>query len=272
MTFLRNTFFFLLITISFSFAGLDDKLEKFFEVSGINKTIKSLPDFAKSGVMEAFNKSQEPSESLKKITDSLLLVHFDSEKMKQAIKDEVKKEISRRDMRKLLKFYKTDLAKKMTKLEEAGGSEESMNAAMQFDVDSFDKDKKTEIDQIYSDLKMLDFFLETQKIMIYTMLNTINANLPKDKRKGEEEVNKIADMTIEMMKNMYGDILIKGMYQMYAPATVEELKTYREFLNTPPSQRFYKGYMRGQSKTLGESLAGFCADMVVLTEKSNVDQ
>ncbi len=253
---------------SFCFGEVAGKVDRFLEVSGCNRQIAHFPEIMKKGVEVAGRRYVRSSPEFVELLKRLVSRNFTVESMKSGIRSSLIAGLNDSELDTVLAFYKTDLARRITELEVKGSDPSIMERLNSFDPETVPAEKRNEIDRIFTSLKFMENFIDTQETVMIAMAAVMNSGLPESKRKSEQQIlSAFRDRLKE--RNTYYERLVKNnLYIIYSEAGMQEIRQYRRFLETPEAQKVNRLFFYGKREALRKAAENFGRELMEEIKKN----
>lgn len=230
----------------------EKSLNKLMKLSGISKQMQEYPSIVKSGMTQAQSQSNSISPEkftmMKKTVDEA----YKPSKLIYIIKINIKNKLSQTDVNNLLKWYKSDIGKKITKAEEDSSTVEAYKYMLQ-NAEEIMKDKKkvffaNRIDKLLHVTEMVAQLQKNTTISIYSAMSkptkseiTIFRSQLSSKRK-------------EIEANSRRMVILSFAYS-YRYISNEDLEKYIIFLKESSSKKFNDAAMKAMINSLNEAVS-----------------
>jgi len=238
------------------------KVDRFLEVSGYNRQLSGYPEILKKGVEMASNRYASSNPEIKKIIEKLVVKHFTVDLFKKSVRESLAAGISEIEMDRVLDFYKTDLALKMTELEVSATNAEMIEKIRTFDPETVSLEKRKEIDGIFDSIDFMENYMATQEAVMMGMFQVVNASVPVERRKNLDEISNMFRQRIRGQWSQYEILLKNNLYLIYASAEVEEIKKYRIFLQSSEAQKITALLFQGRQQALRKASQNFGRELI----------
>jgi len=241
---------FLTLFCSLSFASASDKsIDKLLDLSGLTKQVKEFPGLVKTGMEQARQQGAAiPEDLFSKMTKSVDKSILPSEIL-DGIRSSLKKTICEDEAKKLLKWFESDLGRKITVAEEDASTpkayQQMMGNAQALLTDSKRVEIAKRLDKL---LGATDMAMNIQKysgLAVYSAIMTAVA--PGQPLNIEAYKSQMLAMEPQMRTNIEQLVIISFIYS-YKTIDDKSLNKYEVFLNNSTTVKFYNAVMESMNK------------------------
>ncbi len=228
--------------------------------------------------MERQGKDKDPK--IYALLGKTIIESFSAETIYQEVLNKIKENFDEKNLKTMLEFFKSPLAKKMVNLEiESGGPERSQNLsdfAMKLQSNPPAQERLALIKRLADAANSSDFSIEVTTQLGLAMMRGINATdlVPSEKKLKLDDIQRYEN---EMRSKLKGPLenssLISSLYT-YQSVSDEEIKQYAAFYESETGQWFgklLKEAFKGAFATIGEKIGSRMID-VVNAEKNKLKQ
>ena len=229
----------------------EKSFSELMDLSGINKQIAEYPGMVKAGMTQARTQNDDVSNEefiqMNKAVDK----SFKTSKMLKIISLEIRKKITQKDIDNLLKWYKSDLGKKITKAEEDASTPQAY-AKMLKEAPVLLKNKKKvffakRIDKLLNVTQMVTELQINTAIAVFSAMNHPSKSQMSIFRSQISSQKRLIKANVEQM------IILSFAYS-YRNIDDNDLQTYMSFLKETSTKKFNDSAMRGMVKALNSSV------------------
>jgi len=220
------------------------------ELSGINKQMLEYPSLVKAGMTSSKNQNNDMSD--KEFSQMLSVVDeaFKPSKILTSIGIEIKKNVSQKDAKSLLKWYKSDIGKYITKAEEDSSTAQAYMQMIK-EVKVLLKNQK----KVFF-AKRIDKLLKSTQMVVELQINTAIAIFTAMNKPSKSDMtifrSQISRQKHIIEKNAHEMIILSYVYA-YKNISNEDLEKYMNFLNQKSTIKFNDSATRGIVKALNNS-------------------
>ena len=247
----------------------NDRIQSLYVKSGIDKQVRQLPLLIRASVVQALEQDDRIKE-LPRHTKSAIIGSvqqgFSPERIKKTIIKEVKASMTVKDLDTVLKWLNSPFGKKLTRLEEAASTPETLSEIKKFAArlkQAPPAAKRLDI------LRRLDAAVKATETNVEIAMNTqLAVALAVVKSLPREQQGSFKDIAAQLKKNrpqieavMKSQTLVFALYT-YQSLTDKELESYIRFATSPAGVKYHEATISGFKKALldgslkwGESIA-----------------
>ena len=234
----------------------DGDIDRLLKLSGIAAHVEQFPELIKQGMREA----RLTGELISERDLSTLLIRTDDtilpEEIIAEVRAELKQTLTAQDVDRLLAWYRSDLGREITKLEEQAGSPEAFEEMARQAPQLLDDEERVgfarRVDRIVGATDL------TMSIHEYTGIAVFSAlTLALRPNTAFEEIRQFREQMAELrpqMREPTERMVIVSFVYTYLPLEAEELDEFERFLNRPGTTRFNQTVVRGLGRGLGLSI------------------
>lgn len=259
--------FFLLSSLSY--AGISDRsASKLLDLSGLTKQVEQFPAVMKAGLQQAHQQGGSIPDAEFAVMVNSIDESFDPGQMIKSIKLPLKKELSKKEAKKLIAWYESDLGKKITQAEEQAstpkGYQEMMASAQSLLANKERVAQAKKIDELVG---ATDMTMEVQKntsVAIYSaMLTAANPGKPLDL----EPIKAQIDSQMAQARASVEQMVIVSFVYSYRNIAIKDLKKYEEFLARPTTKKFNNTVIEAMMKSLESSIVNWAKKLGEMLSK-----
>lgn len=227
---------------SFVAAGLPNKtVEKLLSHSGVTQQLEQLPDMVQGGLMQAKQQGSPIAEEDFHAFVDVSRKHFSSGSLNQKLRQVLKKSLKKKEAKKILAWYDSDLGKRITAEELNASSMEAYQAMMQSPQKWLGDEARsaftTRLDKI---LGVTDMSLAVQNSVGMSVFSAFSLAAEPEKPVNLDQIRAHFDsQSVQMRMAAEQMTLISGSYA-YRNIPLEDLSQYEVFLNTEHAMKFNK--------------------------------
>ena len=247
----------------------NDRIQSLYVKSGIDKQVRQLPLLIRASVVQALEQDDRIKE-LPRHTKSAIIGSvqqgFSPERIKKTIIKEVKASMTVKDLDTVLKWLNSPFGKKLTRLEEAASTPETLSEIKKFAArlkQAPPAAKRLDI------LRRLDAAVKATETNVEIAMNTqLAVALAVVKSLPDEQQESFEDIAAQLKKNrpqieavMKSQTIVFALYT-YQSLTDKELESYIRFATSPAGVKYHEATISGFKKALldgslkwGESIA-----------------
>jgi hypothetical protein len=226
------------------------KVDRFMEISGMNKQYEQLPALMRQGAMLGLQQRPDAPTELKTILERLISKHFTVTMFKESVKSALNKEMTDTEMDVVLRFYETDLSRRVTDLEVKSTSADILNKIRSLNPETIPLKKRKELDRFLVNLNAMENSRDTQVAVVLGMFQVINADLPKEKRISEKQMEAYARKAFKKREEAMRKYITYSLYITYSSLSLKEIKAYNAYLSLPPVKKLYQVVSRAKIRAL----------------------
>jgi hypothetical protein len=223
------------ITVTSLYAG--NPADDLVDLSGVGFEIKHLPDQFITGFQGGGAALKNADSILYEKLIASVKSSFDYEKSIAYLKKNLTEKLDKKEITFALKWLKSDLGRKITKLEDEMSKPENSEKAMSY-TGEFSSDKKALVGKLMTSLNVVDnitdISLQSSLAVAYS-LSSVQAT-------AEGVDLDIVKTQVEQMRSaikaQLEQVLVKVMCYAYEPLEVKELQKYLEFNVSPMGPRY----------------------------------
>ncbi|HEY9147448.1 MAG TPA: DUF2059 domain-containing protein [Gammaproteobacteria bacterium] len=260
------TLLFTLLTCSIAAAELsDDSLDALMQLSGINQQVTEIPGGVVAGMQQSMQQGAPISqEQLDKI-EQAILKSFQPAAISNTIADELKDALSEAEAQQLLKWFRSDLGKKITAAEEEASSaaayQEKFAQAESLLSDEQRVQLARRIDRL---VNLTDMTLEFQKGTAIAVFNSLSRAMnPGQPVNSEAFEAKLAENEAAMQQQIEQMVTLSILYN-YRNISMDEMNKYMAFLEQPATRKFNDNAINGMKLAIHRSVNEMAESMAMI--------
>lgn len=238
------------------------------KASGLSNQVKMMPDAVNAGFQQAqANGSAIPAKQSEELRKALVKA-FSPKDLSKTIHGEIKKSLTQKDAKSLMKWYNSKLGKKVAKAEEKASTPQAMNEMMA-QAQTLVKDEArvqmaVEITNLVKAVDMaMDLQKQTSKTIFAAMMGA--AGQKADMKAFDQQM---AANEAQIRTNIQQMVVISMLYA-YKDLSNNEIKKYIAFLKQPSSNKFNTAALKGLSTGLTRSVDSMAKSMAAIFKKHN---
>ena len=249
----------------------NETLDKLIVLSGIDKQVSQYPAGINAGIEQANEQAQkklsdvELKEMKKAVSDA-----FQASAILNTLRVNIKQNISEADAKEVLKWYESDLGKKITKVEEEASTPAAYKE-MQKEAKTLAADKErvafaVKIDDLLHISDMMVELLENTQIAVIVAISKtqypdrdVNVNTLKTQFAPYKQ----------QVKAKYRQIGILSMVYTYKTISIKDLNKYLRFLERQNTMKFNKSIILGFKEAFNESIEKMANSLALTFAKYN---
>ena len=223
--------------------------------SGIDKQVRQLPQLIRVNVLQAFeqdDRTKEIPRHTKLAISGSVQQAFSPDRFKQTIIKEVRASTTVKDLDTVLKWLDSPLGKKLTRLEEAASTPETLSKVKEFAA-RLQQSPPTETR--LNILRRLDAAVKATEANVEIVMNTqLAVAFAVVKSLPQEQQGSLEAIAAELKKNrpqveaaMKSQTLIFSLYT-YQNLTNAELERYIRFATSPAGEKYHRATLSGFKK------------------------
>jgi len=249
----------------------EDNLDRLFLLSGLTKQVGQFPEMVKAGFMQGVQQGASIPE--KEI--SLMLDSADKTILPSVILSEIQhsleKSLSNEDIEKLLEWYESDVAKRITAAEEKASTPEAyqqmMNSAQQLLANTKRVNVAARLDDLLGATDMAMEIQEFSGVAVYSAIMTAMA--PDQELNLDKYKSQMAAMEPQMRANIQQLVSVSFVYS-YQGIDDDSLTKYEAFLNRSITKKFNDSAIKGLNRGFEKVVADWADDLAtILKNKVN---
>ena len=233
-------FIFLCIGVNANGKNQDQKVDQLIKLSGIEVQAQSIPDHVKANIQQMAQQSKLPTPKV-----NALLAATEQTVKPELIMAELRsgyiEQLSKRDIKKLLKWHKTPLGGQLAEAEKAASTQAAFQAMMQQapslmqDAERVEFAKK--LDELTATTDSMVAIQEKMAIVAYTsIMSALQPGKPVDTSAYQAQLKTMEAQTRLQLEQI---VVLSGVYA-YRSFTPEQLAEYEAHLKTPSAKKFYQ--------------------------------
>jgi hypothetical protein len=233
----------------------EGSINNLMELSGLNKQIDEIPGGIAGGIKAGLQKGAQLSEEQYAQVEKAAFQSFQPEKISAAISSQLKHTLSEAETQKLLKWYRSDLGKKITQAE-AQASEPAAYQAMVNQAKSLLADKERvnmalRIDKLVNASEMSLEFQKSTATAVYTSI--VKANQPDQPVDMAPFKAQLAKDEAKLMQQVKQFVVLSFVYT-YKDIADADMEQYMDFLARPETRKFNDNAISTMQEVLSESV------------------
>ena len=244
-----------------------DIIDLIIQKSGIPEQAAMIPT-----LFQDVNAKQEEETARSSEIDAIFQAGFAAENIIAEIKQTFLNRYDEKNAREVLKFYDSELGKKIVKSEIDAARPDFPQKMAGFDIENYDKKRRQVITRLFDDMETMEFQSELQSIVMEMIFRSANAVMPKKSRMSDEAV---IDMWKKFKSEMNGEdsgdgqrtSILAMFYVTYENITTGELEKYDKFLNSKPGKWYNQISQTGFINALKKGAARVIQDLMDYTDK-----
>lgn len=228
----------LMLTIAlFAETGQDEKqkaVNSIIEQSGVEGQFAQLPALIEKQLQ---SQRQAMDKDKYEILSRIMKKNFTHKPIITKIRESFLADYDEKNVGEILKFYESDLAKKMTALEIQASSPDIYEKIQNVEFGTINTKRKALLEKLIKDTESMEYAGLIAGATLEGFILAINAILPDDKKIPDAQINEIkkkilATVKSDEQKNFY----IKYYFLTYEKAGDAELSKYIDFYSTRPGR------------------------------------
>jgi DNA-binding transcriptional MerR regulator len=243
-------------------SNFEKSLDNILMLSGLTDQVEQLPELMKLGMQE----SRGQSSALPDSVNALLIASIDqtilSAEIIEMIKGSLRDYLSVEDIEQLLKWYESDLGKKITSLEANSSSVETDKNILALEEELLANTERLAFAKRFDQLLgATDMNIELQKhssIAIFSALMT--ASNPDDAVDMAPIVKKIETLSEQSRPVIEKDVILSFIYT-YQDIDTSKLKQYEDFLNQESSRKFNTMVVKSMGTAIEKSISKWATSL-----------
>lgn len=267
----NHTFKFLIVVLMSSLCSIcvastqTNSLDRVLRLSGLTKQVGEFPGLVKAGFIQGIQQGAPlPENEVELILDSADRAIVPSTILDE-IRGSLKYSLSEREIQTLLKWYESEIGKRITAAEEEASTPEAyelmINSAQEMLEDSERVEVAARLDEL---LGATDMTMDIQKmsgLAVYSAIMTAMA--PEQELNPEAFQSQMAEMEPQMRENVRQLVLVSFIYS-YQQIDDDSLAEYEAFLNLPVSQKFNSAVVTGLNRGFTQAVSRWASDIALI--------
>lgn len=242
----------------------ESNIDKLMALSGINKQIASFPDQVKAGFLQGANQGGIGEERVSKILESA-----DNTIVPDVILGEIRSSLaaslSDEETATLLKWYESDIGRRVTAAEEAASTPEAYEEMLGNAQMLMENDKRVQmamrIDELVGATKMGMEMQESSSAAIYSaMMAAMAPGQPVDFEAYKKEMEKIEPQMREQMQSL----VMLSFLHTYQPVSDDDMAKYEAFLSRPTTKKFNDSALSGLARGFDKVVKDWAGELAVI--------
>lgn len=242
----------------------ESNIDKLMALSGINKQVASFPDQVKAGFLQGASQGGIGEERVSRILESA-----DNTIMPATILSEMRSSLAAslndEETATLLKWYESDIGRRVTAAEEAASTPEAYEKMMKNAQMLMENDKRVQmamrIDELVGGTKMGMEMQESSSVAIYSaMMAAMEPGKPVDLEAYKKEMEKIEPQMREQMQSL---VIVSFLYT-YQPIGDDDMAKYEAFLSRPTTKKFNDSALSGLARGFDKVVKDWAGELAVI--------
>ncbi|KMT65934.1 hypothetical protein [Catenovulum maritimum] len=240
-----------------SIAATTDKsalIEKVIQVSGIERSISSLPEQLQAQALQ-----QKPYAKNPKIVDTvtqILVASFDQHKAKQTIVETFNNGMSLAELQKIEGWIESDLGSRIAKAETKSSNpaaiQDMQMFAMGFQSNPPAADRIQAVQNFVQTSKLTEAAMGMVEQILRATLSGLDAF---NEQPNSQNVEKAISQMKGMMQQMVWQQMILMSHYTYQDFSVTEINQYSQYLATPEGEKYLKTGIQAVTNSIAEMMA-----------------
>lgn len=230
------------------------------ERSGVESQFAQLPALIEKQLQ---SQKQAMDQEKYEVLSRIMMKNFTPVPIIAKIREAFMADYDDRNAKDILRFYDSDLAKKMTALEIQASAPDIYERIQNLNIDTIDKKRKALIEKLIKDTRSLEFSGLIAAATLEGFIKAINAMLPDNNKIPDEQINEIKKKVLAAVKSEEQmKFQVKFYYLAYEQASDAELSEYIAFYSTKHGMWMHKTIRSGMlqginacSEAAGKDLA-----------------
>lgn len=243
----------------------ENNIDRLMTLSGLKTQVTSFPGQVKAGVLQGASQGGIGEAQVSRILESV-----DNTIMPAVILREIRSSLaaslSDEETENLLKWYESDVGRRVTAAEEAASTPEAYEKMMQNAQMLMENDKRVQmamrIDELVGATKMGMEMQDSTSVAIYSAMMAATApGQPVNIEDYEKEMEKLEPQMREQMQSL----VIVSFLHTYQSISDDGMAKYEAFLSRPTTKKFNDSALSGLARGFDEvvkDLAGELADIM----------
>lgn len=249
-----------------------NSLDRLLRLSGLTKQVGEYPGLVKAG----FIQGAQQGGSIPDTEISLILGSADRAILPSTIlseiRDSLKFSLSDEDIEILLKWYESDIGKRITAAEEEASTPEAYQQMMNSAQKLLENTKRVEmaarLDELLGATDMAMRIQEFSGLAVYSAIMTAMA--PNQELNLDAFESQMAAMEPQMRENIQQLVLVSFVYS-YQQIDDDSLAKYEAFLNRPVTKNFNDSTIKGLSRGFEKVVSSWASDIAsILKSRANI--
>jgi hypothetical protein len=217
-----------------------DPLLEVIELSGMNKFVDSIPGFIDATLAQRQATSQSTTYDRK--IANIIKDSFDLKTATQDMYQYCTENLDQGTIRKVLAWYKTPLARKITAVEREASNPKSQREMIRYisnlDTNPPPPHRALLIEKLVNETKQVETAVNMFSKIIKEFLQSINLTLPEEARASKQEIDNAIDQMLPQLESGMRQEILRASNYVYRDIEDNELEGYIAFLTTSFGQKF----------------------------------
>jgi hypothetical protein len=244
-------------------------LDKIMAISGINKQMSEIPN----SINEGMDASQERESTdlpdvfyndLKKVMEKAFL----PADILKTIGQEIKRDLSEAEARKIIDWYESDLGRKIKQAEDLASTPEAiekMRRQTAFLIS--DQDRLALAERIEDVHPVTDMLLRINENTAMAVFSAFSAVKEPTQREDVKSFKAQLSEQLEAGRSQVREMIIVSNIYSYRDIDKTDIEKYIKFLESPAAQKFNKAKMNGIEKAFKQSSEKMAKSLAAITKK-----
>ncbi|WP_299126270.1 DUF2059 domain-containing protein [uncultured Alcanivorax sp.] len=244
----------------------ESNIDQLIVLSGLKTQVSSFPGQVKAGVLQAASPGGIGEAQVSNILESV-----DNTIMPAVILREIRSSLAAslndEETATLLKWYESDVGRRVTTAEEAASTPEAYEEMMQNAQMLTENDRRVQmamrIDELVGATKMGMEMQDSTSVAIYSaMMAAMAPGQPVDIEAYEKEMEKIEPQIREQVQSL---VMVSFLYT-YQSISDDDMKKYEIFLSRPTSKKFNDSALSGMARGFDEVVNDLAGELAVIMQ------
>lgn len=240
----------------------DQSLVKILMLSGLTDQIEQFPELIKLGMQEMKDQGSTLSDSAYALVIASIDQTILPSEINSTVKDALRDDLSKKDAKQLLKWYESDLGKKITYVEASNSSADAYNKMLASEAELLANTDRLAFAKRFDELLgATDMNIELQKhssVAIFSALMT--AAQPDKVVDISPFIDQIDALSEQSRAIVEKDVILSFIYA-YQDIKMNNLEQYETFLNETSTKKFNNIVRKSMSVAIEKSISKWATSL-----------
>jgi hypothetical protein len=242
--------------------NLDELVQTLMLKSGLNKQIEQFPSLVHAGLDQRAQQSSQLPEPVVDLLHHAVDISFNAESLKLGVRESIKRDLDREDIRNVLEWLNSPPGEKITMLEEAASTPEAI-AEMQTMAGqlSHDPARTATIKRLDNAIKATEFSMSLAQNLQAAVIIAMTSLVPSEVQPLVESVVKSVKKQVEkssaQMKPIIEQQVLMSFLYTYRTLSDDELEKYIAFAETESARKYHSVISQGYNSVLTDASGKF---------------